>query len=199
MKNESKSNSNQNRNTQKPGREIQSPHLLGKPIFEEAKVEWPPELMFLQNANYDLQVTIDSAHYDHIYQVQKEHTYTLRLGIHSSKESAGAFDEYTTVACFIPIMHATEQRITCFFMSEDYQECFMDTIWLRAKRPFKIIHVFGSAALESNGNSLEMPLDFDATNDMDGQMVIFRRGGIEDIPSYSVFRFDLLRIRVEIV
>lgn len=191
--------SNQNRNTQKTGIRMCGISSPGKPVFEETRVELSPGLELLNDVNDGLRTLIDREHYGQVYRVQEKRTYTLRLGVHSSKKAAGAFDEYTTVACFIPIEYAAEQRITCFFVSEEYQACFMDTIWLRAEKPFKIVHVLGSAVLESNSDALAMPLGFEETSDMDGQMVIFRRGNSEDIPPYSVFRFDLLRIRVEIV
>lgn len=199
MKNKNKTNSNYDRITRKSSKRVQSPNLPGKPMFEEAKLEPSPELEFLQETNYGLQTIIDKANCGRVYLVQEKHTYTLRLGVHSSKKAAGAFDENTTVACFIPIEYATEQRITCFFVSDEHQVCFMDTIWLQAEKPFKIVHVFGSAVLESNSDSLSMPLGFENTSDRDAQMVIFRRGSCEDTPLYTVFRFDLLRIRVEIV
>lgn len=199
MKNKNNRKSKQNRDTQKSSKRMHGISLPGKPVFEETRVELSPGLELLQDTNYGLQTIIDKAHCSQVYTVQDKHTYTLRLGVHSSKKAAGAFDEYTTVACFIPIEYATEQRITCFFVSEEHQACFMDTIWLQAEKPFKIVHVFGSAVLESNSDSLSMPLEFEDTNDMDGQMVIFRRGDIGDNPPCSVFRFDLLRIRVEIV
>lgn len=198
-KNKNKTNNRQNRSTRKSGRKMRSSSLPGKPVFEETRLELSPELELLQETNYGLQTIIDKAHCGQVYRVQEKRTYTLRLGVHSSNKAAGAFDEYTTVACFIPIEYATEQRITCFFVSEEHQACFMDTVWLKAEKPFKIVHVFGSAALESNSDALAMPLGFEDTSDMDGQMVIFRCGNSEDIPPCSVFRFDLLRIRVEIV
>ena len=199
MKDKDNRKNNQNRNAKRHVKGIRDFSLPGKPVFEETRVELSPKLDLLNDINDGLRTIIDREYCDQVYRVQKKHTYTLRLGVHSSKKAAGAFDEYTTVACFIPIEYAAEQRITCFFVSEEYQACFMDTIWLRAEKPFKIVHVFGSAVLESNSDSLSMPLEFEDTNDMDGQMVIFRRGGIGDNPSCSVFRFDLLRIRVEIV
>lgn len=199
IKSKNKTNNRQNRNARKSGRKMRSSSLPGKPVFEETRLELSPELELLQETNYGLQTIIDKAHCNQVFQVQKKRTYTLRLGVHSSNKAAGAFDEYTTVACFIPIEYATEQRITCFFVSEEHQACFMDTVWLKAEKPFKIVHVFGSAVLESNSDSLTMPLGFEDTSDRDGQMVIFRRGSSEDNPPCSVFRFDLLRIRVEIV
>lgn len=199
MKNKNNRKNNQNQNAERLAKGIRNFSLPGKPVFEETRIELSPTLELLHGTNDGLRTIIDKAHSRQVYTVHGKHTYTLRLGVHSSKEAAGAFDEYTTVACFIPIAYAAEQRITCFFVSEEHQACFMDTVWLRADKPFKIIHVFGSAVLESNSDALAMPLDFEETNDMDGQMVIFRRGGIGDNPSCSVFRFDLLRIRVEIV
>lgn len=199
MKNKNTRKNNQNRNTERPAKGMRNFSRLGKPVFEETRIELSPTLELLHDTNDGLRTIIDKAYSGQVYTVHCKHTYTLRLGVHSSKKAAGAFDEYTTVACFIPIEYAAEQRITCFFVSEEHQACFMDTVWLRADKPFKIVHVFGSAVLESNSDALAMPLDFEETNDMDGQMVIFRRGGIGDNPPCSVFRFDLLRIRVEIV
>ena len=197
--NKSNRKNNQGRDTQKSSKRMYGIGLPGKPVFEETRLELSPELELLQETNYGLQTIVAKAHCGQVYRVQQKRTYTLRLGVHSSNKAAGAFDEYTTVACFIPIEYATEQRITCFFVSEEHQACFMDTVWLKAEKPFKIVHVFGSAVLESNSDALAMPLGFEDTSDRDGQMVIFRSGSSEDNPPYSVFRFDLLRIRVEIV
>lgn len=179
-------------NKKKPGRQV-------LPIIEEARMALPPSLEVLPDNSDDAPTLIDRKSCGATFIVEDGHVYTLRLGIHRYSSGLAAFRDDCAVACHIPFTPKKEQRIIgLFFVPEIYPVKYMDTITLRAAKPFMLRYLLGSAVLESNNNTFRLPLGNAAIITEKDATIILENNLRNQIHSCHRFYFDVLRIQVEV-
>lgn len=169
------------------------------PTFEEAKMALPPSLEVLPDNSDDAPTLIDRESYGATFKVEDGHVYTLRLGIHTYSGGLAAFRDDCAVACHIPSTPNKEQRIIgLFFVPEIYPVKYMDTITLRAAKPFILRYLWGSAVLENNNNAFGLPLGNDAIITEKDATIILENNLRNQIHNCHRLYFDVLRIQVEV-
>lgn len=179
-------------NKKKSGRSI-------LPIIEEAQMALPPTLEILPDNSDNDPTLIDRKSYGATFKVEDGHVYTLRLGIHTYSDGLAAFRDDCAVACHIPFTPNKEQRIIgLFFVPEIYPVKYMDTITLRATKPFMLRYLLGSAVLESNNNTFRLPLGNATIITEKDATIVLENNLRNQIHNCHRLYFDALRVQVEV-
>lgn len=192
-----KSNKSSKANTAK--KEPYIPGLFDKPMVQEIEAGIPLSMEKVPE-DYGDPALYDKEHCGSTYIVDNQKYYQIRLGMHSCSLGIGSMSIDSAVVCAIPTKSADVQRLMAlFFIPEIYPVKFMDMIYLKAPRPFRLEYVLRSARLESNNNSGGVILGEDAVELIDDEIVILQNGLEDLIPEYCTFNFDFLSLQVKVI
>lgn len=141
-------------------------------------------------------MVMDKRYYGRTFSVKDEGIYTVRLGAFHNMDK-GALEE-AAMFCAIPEKAAYEQRITAAIDIPGASARFLDSIILKAARPFTIRLIPGSPILERHAHPWGVPLKYDSIK-ADDLTILVRTGLRKHIPSQYRAYFDVLSIQIEVV
>lgn len=165
------------------------------PGLEKAKAASTPGLSIMLDDD-DILTVIDRQYYGRIFVVKDEGIYTVRLGAFHNMNK-GALEE-AAIFCAIPTRSDCEQQITAAFDIPEASARFLDTIILKATRPFYVKLIPGSPVLERHSRQWGIPLKYDSVR-ADDVVIMVRTGLRENVPSQHKIYFDVLSIQLEII
>lgn len=165
------------------------------PSLEKAKATLTPGLSIMLDDD-DILTVIDQQYYGRTFVVRDEGIYTVRLGTFHNMNK-GALEE-AAVFCTIPTRSDYEQQITAAFDIPEASARFLDTIILKATRPFSVKLIPGSPVLERHSRQWGIPLKYDSVR-ADDMVIMVRTGLRKNVPSQYKIYFDVLSIQLEIV
>ncbi len=182
---------NRNRNHPKKARKS----LL--PPIEKVTVASTPgrSIMFDDD---DTLTVIDKHQFGRTLSVTEEGIFTVRLGVFHASDK-GALEE-AAMSCAIPAKADFSQQVTAVFNIQEASARFLDTVILKAARPFFIKPVPGSLILERHGYPFGIPLKYDSVRE-DDMTVLVRTGLRKNVPRQSQYKayFDLLSVQIEVI
>lgn len=189
---------NESKKTKQTQKEPYVPGLLDKPMVQEIESGIP---LTMEKVPEDCgnPVLYDKEHCGSTYAVKDGKYYQIRLGIHSCSLGIGSMDKESAVVCAIPTKSADAQRLMALFFIPELKVRFLDAVFLKAPKPFRLEYVWGSARLEGNNNSGGVTLGDDAMELIDDEIIILQNGLVDLIPDYCTFNFDFLSFQVKVI
>lgn len=146
--------------------------------------------------NDSTMTVIDKQHYGRAFVVKDEGIYTVRLGVFHNMNKHAL--EEAAIFCAIPQRAACDQQIIAAFDIPQASTRFLDTVILKATRPFLIKPIPGSLILERHGDPWGIPLKYDSVRE--GNILILTRTGLrENVLSQYKTYFDVLGVQIEII
>ena len=173
----------------------QHPRKSVLPTLEKSKVASTPGLSIIFDDD-DILSVIDKHQFGRTLSVTEEGIFMVRLGVFHASDK-GSLEE-DAICCTIPSKADSTQQITAIFNIPKTSARFLDTVILKAARPFSIKPVPGSLILERHGYPLGIPLKYDSVRE-DDMTVLVRTGLRKNVPRQFKAYFDVLSIQIEVM
>lgn len=171
-----------------------------KPVIEEVPLGIPRTLRIIGDPNAEMPLLADVAHYGKRFKVEKDKTYTVRLGVHSDPNGHGAIPADSVGVLTIPTEPAKEIQITALFSFEKiYPAAFGDSVVLTSDHRMHLEYVYNSARLELNNGLGGFPLGEDhLTRNRD--TLCIQHGNLKnELPQPNItFTYDYITVQVKV-
>lgn len=163
------------------------------PMLEKVNMLSTPGLSITLEDN--ILTVFDKQNYGRKFSIESGGIYTIRLGMFHDMDK-GMLEE-SAMSCAIPIKAASEQPITAVFHIPEAMARFMDSVVLKATRPFTVALIEGSPILERHNRRWGIPLKYDHI-ETENMMILERTGLRKNVPNQCRAFFDVLSIQVEV-